>query len=138
MKFFKWEDKYLVGIPELDKQHQHLVKIINDLYDGMVANQEEEAINKTLASLVDYTIYHFKNEENIFKKYNYANYTQHKNQHDRLTEKVQEIQKKLKDTDEQLSLDILEFLREWLISHTLSSDQEYAGYFRDRNIDVMQ
>lgn len=136
MAFFKWEDKYLVGFETIDNQHKHLVDILNELYDGLVNGTTNDIIETTLDSLVDYTIYHFNGEEALFKKNNYPDYLAHKKMHDDLTGQVLEIQKNVKSKSATLTYEMMDFLRDWLMQHTLSSDQDYAKYFRNNNIKI--
>jgi len=35
MALFDWNDQLSVGVAEIDKQHQELVKLINDLHEAM-------------------------------------------------------------------------------------------------------
>jgi len=60
MIYFRWNEKYSVGIAEIDAQHRHLVKMVNDLYEAMYAGQGREALGKILSGLIRYTQTHFQ------------------------------------------------------------------------------
>lgn len=38
MAYLEWQEKYSVNVREIDEQHKNLVAMINDLYEGMLAN----------------------------------------------------------------------------------------------------
>ena len=136
MEFFKWEDQYSLDIKLIDDQHKCLIKIINDLHSSLISGTTNKIIEETLSSLIDYTIYHFNTEEEIFKFYKYPSYHDHKKQHDVLARQVSEIQKKINDKSATLSFEVMDFLVDWLVTHILSEDQEYGKYFRENNIVV--
>ena len=61
-----WKDDYLLGIEEIDKQHQQLFKIATDIHE-LIRNEliidKYDRILKLLAELKEYTIFHFTSEE---------------------------------------------------------------------------
>ena len=73
MAFIDWADSYSVNVAEMDKQHQQLVSLINELHRAMMAARVESTLEtvadevasmgKTLQELIDYTSYHFATEE---------------------------------------------------------------------------
>ena len=65
MAFLKWEDRYSVKVPEMDRQHQHMVGIINRLHDEMTHGAPPEALAAILKDLIRYTQVHFRREEEL-------------------------------------------------------------------------
>jgi hemerythrin-like metal-binding protein len=75
MAFITWSDEYSVNIKEIDRQHQFLINIINQMHE-LVMTDAVDGVNKTairrvFAELADYTDYHFRTEEELFKTHNY-------------------------------------------------------------------
>lgn len=60
MALITWNDNFSVNIAEIDKQHQKLITIINELDEAIKANHNNDAIGQVLAALLDYT------KKNIF------------------------------------------------------------------------
>ena len=56
-----WDDKYLLGIPEIDSQHKKLIEIANELYDiaSVSTDKYKQEMGTVLKKIVDYTVYHF-------------------------------------------------------------------------------
>ena len=67
IKKIEWNDEYLLGVPEIDKQHKKLIAIANELYDVVTGDESalKEKMPSILKELTDYTEYHFSNEEEL-------------------------------------------------------------------------
>lgn len=66
-KFVSWDVSYDVGVPSVDKQHRHLVDLINSLYNACLGERAEleATFRDVMKELVDYVMIHFKDEEAI-------------------------------------------------------------------------
>ncbi|HEX8817596.1 MAG TPA: bacteriohemerythrin [Terriglobales bacterium] len=135
MSLIAWNDRLSVGIASIDKEHQKLVGLVNDFYDAMQAGKGKETLSKVLAELIDYTKTHFANEEQLFAKTGYPDAAEHKKAHDDLTRQVVEIQEKYaKGATTALSVDTLNFLKSWLLTHIQGSDKKYAPHLTGKGI----
>ncbi len=134
MAFIEWTDDLSVGIETIDKQHQRLVEIINELYDAVMQVKGQDAIKKTVNGMIEYTVVHFTTEEDIMQKINYTGYPEHKQEHESFKDKAIDLKNKLENDAFVLSLDILTFLKDWLTHHIKGTDQKYIQTFHDNNI----
>jgi hemerythrin len=128
MGIFAWDDKYLVGIREIDEQHRRLVRMINDLHEAMVADRGQQALREVVGRMVDYTGYHFSTEEALLKRHGYPQFDAHRHEHDLFTAKAHELQERLEKSGFVLSLEVIRFLRDWLSNHILVNDRKYAAF----------
>jgi hemerythrin len=133
MALIIWLDRYDTGIDEVDIQHRKLVGLINTLFDSISLKDRKVVLNQTLTELVNYTIYHFKLEEELMKKRNYPHYLSHKGEHTMFVENVNKHISNLKTDDTKALLDVINFLKDWLLKHILVSDKKYAEAFRSNN-----
>lgn len=129
MTLINWEDRYSVKISKFDEQHQKLVGMINQLYEAMKVGKGQLELGKILEDLVDYTRKHFASEEALMLKHGYPNYTQHKASHDRLTQQVIEFKHQYDEGKIGLSVQMMNFLKEWLVNHILDEDKAYSNFF---------
>jgi methyl-accepting chemotaxis protein len=129
-----WSSKYCIGINEIDDQHKVLVEIINKLYASFGSSKSKKEIKKNLKELVDYTVYHFGNEERYFKQFGYKETTQHINQHQKFVEKIQKFAQEFETGDSTVSLDIINFLKDWLIGHILKIDAQYVPFLKKHGV----
>jgi hemerythrin-like metal-binding protein len=129
---FPWLEKYSVGIPQIDAQHQGLIRLINELHAAMGAGHGREAVGKILDELVRYTEKHFRFEENMLGQKRYTKLTAHQAEHKKLTSQVVELRNKFRDNSVALSLEVFQFLRDWLANHIMGHDQQYAAELKTR------
>lgn len=127
-KLITWSDRYSVGIPRIDAQHQRLVDLINELHAAMLAGQGSAALGKILDGLVAYTLSHFTTEEALMKGAAYPGYGQHKAEHDKLTAQAKLLQEKARTANATLTLDVATFLQRWLIDHIADLDKKYSTH----------
>ena len=128
-----WDNKLSVDIQEIDEQHKLLVSLVNQLYESIVRNDEEEVIHSILNQLVQYTVIHFAVEESLMRIFHYPQYETHKSHHEDLTRQVYEIQERIQK-GEKVSMDLLNFLRKWLTNHIMLEDKEYSPYLLSKGL----
>jgi hemerythrin-like metal-binding protein len=100
----------------------------------MNAGHGKEVLEKVLAELVDYTKFHFAREEQFFVKTGYGDAATHKNEHDALIKKVLELQARHKKGASTLSMEVMNFLKDWLTQHIQGIDQKYGPHLNAKGI----
>jgi len=135
MPFITWTHELSVHIEEIDQQHQNLINIINKMDDlvKIGSNAKRSEIRKIFAELVDYTSYHFKAEEELFSKYGYPGWEDHKKQHNDLAMQLLNLQINFAKGEAEVSQEMMKFLNKWLVDHISTSDQEYAIFINNKN-----
>jgi len=128
MAFLTWTDQYKLNIKEIDEQHKYLFNLLNRLYDSVVEGDERSTLDNVLAELIDYTVYHFNTEEKMLEEQNYPELDIQKQEHNELTGQVIELQTKFRDGSATISFEVLDFLSNWLTTHTMGSDQKYSAF----------
>lgn len=134
MAFIAWTDELSVEIEEIDEQHKKLVNMINDLSYAMSKGKGRDVIESILSGLTDYTLEHFSNEENYFKRFGYSGSLKHKREHKDFVDKITQFQCDYKSEKVMLSLEIMNFLKDWLQSHIKGSDKEYIRCFKENGL----
>jgi hemerythrin len=135
MPLMTWTEKLSVGVGVLDEDHKRLVAMVNELYDSMQAGHGKETLGRILNDLVEYTKGHFAREEKFFAQTAYPASVAHKQEHDTLTHQVLEVQQKyMSGASAALSIDVLRFLKNWLINHIQGSDQKYRPHLNAKGI----
>src|SRR5208282_2513037 len=135
MPLMTWTEKLSVGVVVLDEDHKKLVGMLNGLYDAMQAGQGRDSLGRILNELVQYTKFHFAREEKLFSQTGYAAAVPHKQEHDALTHQVLDVQQKYAaGASATLSLDVMQFLKNWLVSHIQGSDQKYRPHLNAKGI----
>lgn len=134
MPLFEWKDYYEVKIAEIDKQHHLLVDMLNELYESMRDKKAREELEGILKSLSDYAGIHFSYEEQLMKQYNYPGFFDHKREHDGFKSKVGEFLVKHKEGKLTLSIEVMNFLKDWLKNHIMGVDKRYSPFFIEKGV----
>lgn len=135
MNFIDWTDDLSVGVETFDEQHKKLISIINKLFDALKQGKANNILSEIFDELIDYTKFHFKSEEQLMTKYGYKDYEYHLKEHNYLTDKVVDLKEKYKEGDLMISIEVMEFLRNWLKDHILVTDKKYGKFFNENGIN---
>lgn len=124
---FKWKEDYSIGVELIDAQHEELFNIANKAYDLLKNDfftDKYDKIIEILEELKEYTIFHFKTEEEFMLNKKYKKFFSHKIEHDNFMQKINGVDLKKVDQEQQKYLmDILEFVVQWINQHILERDK---------------
>jgi len=124
---FGWKEEYSTGIPIIDEQHKKLFQIADKIHttlDDELAVDKYDKIVELVEELKDYTVFHFKTEEDYMLSIGYRKYFSHKVEHNDFVEKINSIDYTQLDKDQDAYLrDILTFVVEWISNHILKNDK---------------
>ena len=135
MPIMEWNEKMAVGVALLDADHKKLVALVNQLFDAIQSGKGNDVLGKVLDGLVEYTVVHFRHEEDFFAKSGYPASDAHKQEHEKLTSQVLAIQAKFKSgAPGTLTLEVMNFLRNWLINHIQGVDKKYGPHLNAHGI----
>ena len=123
MELIVWDPSFSVNVEFLDKQHQMLIQMINDLHNTILAGNEKDTVEKLIGQLLTHAAMHFAREEHYFDQFGYPEADIHKKQHKDFEKKVSAFQADLKADRQSLSQDIMQFLSNWLVEHIKGSDK---------------
>ncbi|OGQ56215.1 MAG: hypothetical protein A3J24_07905 [Deltaproteobacteria bacterium RIFCSPLOWO2_02_FULL_53_8] len=134
MSLFNWSDKYSVGVHVFDTQHKTFVALINELHDSMRAGNARDALGGILKRLLEYARMHFADEERQMTLFSYPDLACHKAAHDKLLVQIIELKAKFDGGANAITIEVVNFLKDWLINHTLLADKKYTVFFNDRGV----
>jgi len=131
---FEWKDEYSVRVISIDNQHQTLFRLAGELHAAMVAGQARGVLAKTLDRLVQYTAMHFAHEERLMRLHNYPDLPAHRAEHQALTTQVLKLQADFQGGKATITIQLLQFLKDWLEKHIKGSDLKYAPFLIGANV----
>lgn len=134
MPIMSWTDTYSTGIAEIDQQHKKLIDLINSLHDAMAKGQGKIVLGKTLGELIHYCASHFAVEEKLFDKHGYPEADEHKDKHQKMTSKVLALQQQFEQGKATLTIEVMDFLQQWLDKHILGTDKKYAPFLKSKGV----
>jgi hemerythrin-like metal-binding protein len=89
--FLEWRDDFRIGIPEVDHEHRELIGLINALHTRLVEPGPGAGIGAFLGELHAQIAAHFALEEKVMRSRRYAEFDDHKHDHERLLDEIREI-----------------------------------------------
>ena len=129
----KWREDYNLGISKIDEQHQKLFEICDRAYQLLkndIYLDKYDKIVEILHELKDYTVYHFKSEEEYMSTIGYRKLLQHKVYHNDFIEKINNIDlNKIDEQQNQVIMELLYFIVRWIEQHILTEDKKIAAPF---------
>lgn len=131
---FPWIDTYNVNIGIVDSQHRVLVDLINELHQAMLNRSGKEQLGKVLAKLIKYTESHFKAEEALMLANQYPDFANHKPEHERFVKTIKEYQTKFQKNELGLTLEVMDFLKDWLVKHIMGVDKKYVPHLSAKGV----
>jgi hemerythrin-like metal-binding protein len=128
MALMEWSDNLLVNIPEIDRQHKHLIELINRLDNSArVYIGSQEALD-VLKELVSFLQYHFRDEEEAMTAYNYPVIEDHLAIHEKMLTAVMQVKVRFESGELSSLSNLAAYLHCWLEKHIEGYDQDYARH----------
>jgi len=129
-----WTDDLSVGVRLIDEQHKVLLGLINELHAGMRARKSDSVLVGVVERLKQYTVKHFAQEEEYFDRYGYPETMAHKEIHAKLVQQVLDFETALKSGQAKVTMDIMRFLKDWLVKHIMGTDKRYSAFLNSKGI----
>lgn len=141
--YIKWEKRFELGIPVLDRQHKMLVSLCNELYFSIMEHRSagmnknwQQIMSKIVRKTVEYIKLHFADEEKIMEAVGYSETEEHKARHREFSQKVCQLLKEFDKVDFQTGIKFARFLRDWILQHIAFEDKlfvpEVTQYLKNR------
>ncbi|KAB0664079.1 bacteriohemerythrin [Oryzomonas japonica] len=127
MPLCTWETSFNLESGVMNEHHQQLVSLINAAYDAIQLNDSHGMV-RIVGELLDYATYHFRTEADLMRQCGYPSQASHLEQHGHFFRHISDLQSRLHAREPLHNLEIVVFLKEWLMQHILVTDRELAGY----------
>lgn len=122
-----WDSSYSVGVSQLDQEHQKLLDMFFQLHQALTLGKSKAIIVQLVSQLREYTLTHFKNEENYLEQINHPTLDEQKQEHAAFIHKVDEFEIQLDKGNTFVSMQVLQFLNDWIAIHILDKDMKFAN-----------
>lgn len=126
--FFPWTDDLRLGIHRMDDQHKVLLRLINRVADLSESGGGGASIRIILGQLLDYTKFHFGDEEALMHSEGFPGIDGHHRLHVVFIAEVERIVGLASSGERVDAAAILEMLKDWLIKHIQGTDKQYARH----------
>jgi len=129
----EWSNTFVCGIKVIDDQHKGLVDLVNELFNHVTGDEEQERIylNKVIDEAVKYVKVHFVTEEKIMNATKFQGYIEHKEEHRKFILTVAEHMEYFNSGKRVSLMSFSKFLKEWVLSHIAVVDKQYFTYIKE-------
>ncbi|MDH5387692.1 MAG: bacteriohemerythrin [Gammaproteobacteria bacterium] len=133
---FRWCSDFSVDIVELDDDHQVLFELLNHL-QATIKSGEASALPMIIDDLLQYTIYHFRHEEDMMESCHYPFYENHKLVHRMLENQLKDFVKNPEFRgDINAAVWFMGFFEDWLKDHIEGMDKNYSDCVHNYEMGV--
>jgi len=128
-----WGEQYATGNEKIDHQHQVFFDLIRASSEAIDNGHGEEPIRRALHELALYAKFHFYFEESLMINSDYPETESHVSKHEVVFSTLKE---KIDDyfADNSTGEELVVFIFEWLVAHTLTVDKELAEYLSSQEL----
>ncbi|MDR1047021.1 MAG: hemerythrin family protein [Treponema sp.] len=129
---YLWDASLETGNATIDEQHKQLFQAVNELIKTCDEGRGTEELKKSLDFLTNYTIKHFFDEEKIQQKYNYPDYANHRQLHEKFKKDVRDLSIKMimKGASPELLGEVQGKIGDWLLTHIRVQDLRLAAHLK--------
>jgi hemerythrin-like metal-binding protein len=129
MAQFKWEERFDIGVPQMNTEHRQLLHLMDALEDAMLAKKSKPEIEQAFTKLAAATVAHFREEESLMERIDFPDIAKHKIIHKNLILKLTGLKDEFSQTGS-IPSTLFDFLKMWLFSHIVGIDMKYAEHSR--------
>jgi hemerythrin len=127
-KLLAWDSAYSIGVDAIDEQHRRLFEISNRFYDAWRVRAGRDELCRIFDELLEYTRYHFAEEEALMQRIGYPGLAQHHRAHEELVDLVGRFRRQLESGTSGVETEALEFVKTWLNIHVLEDDRDIGDH----------
>jgi hemerythrin len=127
MGYVFWSDNYSVHDVEIDKQHQHILSLVNALSTAAASGEGANQADLLLMHLLRYIERHFRAEERLMELLGYPDLNAHTEQHLSCTRRLRALRDAVRAGEIKV-LECVPSIEKWLHDHLLGSDQQYSAW----------
>ncbi len=133
MPLISWQYSLNTGIRQVDEEHQMLVGSINKLYDTYQTGNSIET-KTAFQEMIDVTILHFRNEEEMLAAHNYRALDAHKQVHQRFVDNLNVLQTRFVRGEDNAIQEAFDILEKWLFRHIKVNDGGYVADMKEKSV----
>lgn len=128
-----FDESLYTGNELIDSEHRELIDRVNKLVESCEKGTEKVTAIKTLDFLMDYTEYHFTDEEKLQASVGYDKLDAHHEKHEEFKQSVNELREMLEEeegpTDAFVNA-VNRNITRWLVNHIQTWDKAIADFIK--------
>ncbi len=133
-EFMVWNSSLTVYVDKIDDQHKELFRKMNEFMNAVVAGKGKQELRDFAGFAVDYTDFHFRDEEALMLKHNYPGYDAQKKAHDYFRNEITQMKGRVDigEVTSEMVISVVQKMGDWLLEHIRRMDTEMGKYVKNR------
>ncbi|HEY0835512.1 MAG TPA: bacteriohemerythrin [Azospirillum sp.] len=131
MQAVEWTQDMSVGSDVLDGHHKMIVDCLKRLGPLLGRDERADEIKAVLATLEDFVLVHFSEEEQQMRAAGYPGWREHKELHDGMYDVVFNLKSDVEHGRVPEAAKLHELVYGWLIAHIMGEDRKYMPYLEN-------
>jgi hemerythrin len=127
MTLLEFRPEYSVGIESMDFEHRQMINLINEIYEEMKDRRDVESVEQFLGDVHAAISLHFALEEKMMRDAAYAEYEDHKDDHEELLDQMHDLIDTFHEDNERGFSVLQEKLSNWFANHFSTFDARLHG-----------
>jgi hemerythrin len=124
---FVWTERYSVNVKILDDHHKKLFALLDQLHQALLERRGREVIGEVIDELLDYTRYHFTEEEKKMETAKCSGIAAQKKAHQDFVKELKNYKEKLDNgMGAFITTNVMKTLNDWLVNHIGRLDKLYS------------
>lgn len=125
MTKIEFKHEFQSGNAEIDRQHQELINIMNEIIENPNLEASSERLSDLVMELITKANEHFEYEEMLLQKQNFPDIENHKKEHLKYLEELTELSMKLVNQDENTTPSVLDSMAKCFEAHFKNEDAKF-------------
>ncbi|MBP7548164.1 MAG: bacteriohemerythrin [Corallincola sp.] len=125
-----WSDAFSVGHAAMDRQHRQLFDLMNAAYRLIDEGAAQPRVVEAIERLLQVAARHLADEEQLLADSAYPQFEQHRDHHRKLLQQLAVLQQQMAGGDENSRIDMVMFLKSWLVNHIHGEDRRYGPWLQ--------
>jgi hemerythrin len=126
----EWDPDFSVDVEEIDVHQKKMFDLFNELIELKHKKADPKVIANLVSDINDYGKLYFTTEEKILKERQYPDRDTHARGHRRFIRNAISLRREIVEDVDNLTMDSILSLRDWLIEHIQTSDVLYVPFLR--------
>ena len=129
--FVYWTNDLSVGVEEIDDQHKELFNQVNKLLEACESRKNLNEVERDLLTFMnEYVVHHFEDEENLMRRHDYPDYTNHLAAHNQFEKKMEEFSQKFEQAsfERKMLTDFNYAVVDWFSEHIHRVDRKLGKF----------
>ena len=129
-----FKKEYIIGIPELDEQHETFLTMLDaitdvapDPYKPLDEDEADDLVD-VLGELRDHALLHFRTEEDCMEEVDYPGLGDQEEAHARFIADLTRMEAEVMNGTAIPAIKIRNFVHDWLRDHILELDKPFAKF----------